>query len=247
MPKEQMLKTYLPHLDEALGGGIRRGRAIGIYGSLGVGKTILSMQIAYNNISRGYNCSFHTHDQSSEMLISKMTNFGWDPTPYMEHFHILDRYSEIALSEDDLTGSHVSDIDMVLSQKLDLKPLLNRTIKGINEYFDGPPDVIIMDSATPYLMQLGGLKLYLLFQICKKLFFNNSANLVTCHSEVTDEKTINSLKSLSDYFFHLYKENSSYKLNIEKSIDWVESRSFQYSISGEGIDLSKISSIPTRM
>ena len=198
-----MIKTYLPQLDTALGGGIKRGRAVGIYGSLGVGKTILSLQIAYENISRGYNCSFHTHDQSAEMLISKMSNFGWDPRPHMEHFHIRDRYSEISLSEDDLDQGTVDDIDSMLSRKLDLRPLFTRTIKGINEYFGGPPDIVIMDSATPYLIQLGGLKLYLLFQICKKLFFSNSANLVTCHSDITDEKTLNSLKSLSDYFFLL--------------------------------------------
>jgi archaellum biogenesis ATPase FlaH len=181
------------------------------------------------------------------MLIARMKDFGWDPIPYMEHLHILDRYSEIAISEGDLEGSQVNNIDKIISKKLDLKPLLNRTIMGINAYFDGPPDITIMDSATPYLIQLGGFKLYILLQVCKRIFFNQSVNLVTCHSDVIDDKTMNSLKSLSDYFFHLYKDNSNFKLNIEKSIDWVDSRSFEYVISSEGMNVSKITSIQTRI
>jgi KaiC/GvpD/RAD55 family RecA-like ATPase len=248
MPHDNRIKTYIPQLDDALGGGIRRGHGLGVYGPLGLGKTILSMQVAYNNIIRSRKCSFHTHDQNSDMLIEMMKSFGWDPEPYMEYFYIVDRFSELTITEDELEDQQDPSFEDFMSNKLGIKPLLSRTLKEIQTNLGGFPDLVIIDSATPLLIQIGGRKLYLLYQMAKRLLFRSTASIVTCHSEVVDQRTLNSLFSLSDYFIQLEKnKDGSCCIQIEKSMDSIETPKLKYNITNEGINPIKVTSTRTRI
>ena len=241
MPQERVIKTFIPELDGALGGGISRGRGLGILGSLGTGKTTLSLQIAYNNISNGNTCSFHTHDQSAEMLVEKMKSFGCDPEPYMENLHILDFYTNLAPSEDELDTLPSMTLEDDLAKKLDFRLLLQRSSKEMRQALGGKlPDILILDSATPLFIQLGGRKLYVLFRMAKQLFLRNTVSIVTAQSDIIPEIDINTLLSLSDYSVSIVKkELGTFTLNIEKSMNVITKPQFSFRISASGIsDLS---------
>lgn len=247
MLKDDRVPTFSPQIDRMLGGGIKKGAGLGLYGALGLGKTILAMQIAYSNISNSKTCSFHTHDQSADMLLYKMKSFGWDPEPYMDNFHILDFYSHVAITEEALEDPSAS-LEEFLSKKMDLMSLLKWSNEEMKKYLGGFPDLLIVDSATPFLMQLGGRKLYLLYQMAKKIFLRNTASLVTLHSEVVDQTTLNALFSLSDYFMQLEKDKDDVCcIRLEKSMSGIDTPLLRYRITNEGIRPFTLRSSRTRV
>lgn len=229
--------THIPLLDDAFNGGIKCGTGLGVYGALGVGKTILSMQIAYNNIKEGVTCCFHTHDQSEDMLIEKMKAFGWNPEPYMDCFHIVDWYTILGPSEDELDDAPALSVEESLQRKMDFTLLLKRANKEMRGFFDGHlPDLLIADSLTPMFMQMGGRKLYIFLRMARQLFLRKTVSVVTIHSDIVDEREMNALSSLSDYFVKMEKlRNGVYNFVVEKSMDAISNPSLLYQITKEGI------------
>ncbi len=224
-------------MDEAFNGGIKSGTGLGVYGALGVGKTILSMQIAYNNIKEGVTCCFHTHDQSEDMLIEKMKAFEWNPEPYMDYFHIVDWYTILGPSEDELDDAPALSLEESLQRKMDFKLLLKRANREMRGFFAGRlPDLLIVDSLTPMFMQMGGRKLYIFLRMAKQLFQRKTASVVTIHSDIVNQHEMNALSSLSNYFVKMEKlRNGVYNFNIEKSMDTISNPSLLYQITKEGI------------
>lgn len=249
MTEDNIIKTYIPQLDNALGGGIRRGSGLGVYGALGLGKTILTMQMAYNNIANSRTCCFHSHDQSAEMLVDKMKGFGWDPEPYMDNFLIVDWYAILAPTEDEVEDATALTIEEALSRKLDLKTLLKRSNREMREKFGGHiPDLIVVDSVTPLFMQLGGRRLYLLLRMAKQMFLRRTASVVTIHSEIVDQREMNALSSLSNYFMKMEKTGKDFCcFNIEKSMKRIETPLIHYKITSEGIKPLPVKGIRTRV
>jgi len=237
MPRERTIQTHIPELDDALGGGFSKGCALGIFGSLGTGKTTLALQIAYNNISRGKTCSYHTHDQSADLLIEMMKNHGWDPEPYEENFHILDFYMDLAPSEDELDTLPSMSLEEDLAKKLDHRLLLLRSSQEMRKKFGGKlPDLFIVDSATPLYIQLGGNSLYMLFRMAKQLFLRNTASIATIQSDTVSEKDRNALSSLAEYKLVIeQRDRDSYNMNIEKSLSEITKPRLSYELTRKGI------------
>lgn len=248
MNRTDIIQTYIPRLDTALGGGIKKGAGVGIYGSHGVGKTILCMQMAYNNIIRSKTCTFHTHDQNTSMLIDRMKSFGWDPEPYMKYFHIMDWFTMLAPTEDELDDEPLLSLEKALQQKLDFRVLLSRSNREMRKKFGRLPDLLILDSATPLFMQLGGRNLYLFFRMAVQLFLRNSACVVTIHSDSINTNDLNALSSLSNYFLQMKKDTQdTYSINIEKSRNKIETPIIRYSITSEGLRPLILGSIEGRL
>lgn len=238
MPSKSMISTHIPELDEALGGGFRRGTGGGFYGSLGLGKSITSMQIAYNAISNGKTCSYHTHDQPEDMFLENMKSFGWDPEPYLDKFQIIDFFQTTAISLTDLDTPSDVNLEELLSQIVDPKNILSVAHKKMNEHFGRYPDIIIVDSATPLYMQLGGRKLYFLMQMAKKLFSRNTVTIVVLHSDVVDDQAFNSCYSLSDFFLWFTPSiDERIKISVDKCLNITEKRSLEFSIKDDGINI----------
>lgn len=238
MPRNSLVSSHIPELDDALGGGFRRGTGGGFYGSLGLGKTIISMQIAYNVISNGKTCSYHTHDQPESMLLENMKSFGWDPEPFKENLHIIDFFQNTAISLTDLDTPPEVAFEELLSPKVNLKSILNISHRSMMEYFGKYPDVIIVDSATPLYMQLGGRNLYFLMHMAKKLFSRNTVTIVTLHSDVLDDQAFNSCYSLSDFFLWFTPSiEDQIKITVDKCINITEKRSLDFQISNNGINI----------
>jgi len=237
MPKDRFIKTYIPRFDEALGGGIQRGKGLGIYGSLGIGKTILCMQIAYNNLSNGNKVCYLTDDESADDILYSMRSFGWDPEPFSESFFIEDRLTRLEMDASEQLDASMDESAQTGTgpSRMDMLKFLNSTLSNIREYFDGYPDVLVFDSATPWLLQIGGRTLYLVLQVAKRMLARSTASIVTVQSGVVDQSTMNSLFSLSDYLIQMERGVDGHSIRIEKSKTRVENPVLPYRISNEGI------------
>jgi circadian clock protein KaiC len=71
--------TGVQGLDELLGGGVPRGRAVLVIGGPGTGKTILAAQFLYKGMKdHNENGIFVSLDESKEHFLDEMQQFGWD-------------------------------------------------------------------------------------------------------------------------------------------------------------------------
>ena len=76
----ERMRTGIPGLDEALGGGLPRGRATLVVGSPGAGKTILALQTLAEGVRRGEAGVFLTFEESAKDLLANVAAFHWAPS-----------------------------------------------------------------------------------------------------------------------------------------------------------------------
>jgi len=78
MPKTRV-STGIPGLDELLVGGFVKGRSTLIAGGPGTGKSILTWHFLFEGVEKDENGLLVSLDQTSEMIVDDMTDFGWNP------------------------------------------------------------------------------------------------------------------------------------------------------------------------
>lgn len=83
MPKTRV-STGISGLDELLMGGFVKGRSTLIAGGPGTGKSILTWHFLFDGVSKGENGLLVSLDQTSEMIMDDMTDFGWNPKEAIE-------------------------------------------------------------------------------------------------------------------------------------------------------------------
>jgi circadian clock protein KaiC len=72
-------QTYIPGMDDVMGGGFRRNSVNLIAGGPGSGKTIFAMQFLLNGIENANEPGVYiTFEQTDEELIQDIKEFGWD-------------------------------------------------------------------------------------------------------------------------------------------------------------------------
>jgi circadian clock protein KaiC len=74
------MRTGIPGLDEALGGGLPRGRATLVVGSPGAGKTIFAVQTLAEGVRLGEAGVFLTFEESAKDLLANVAAFAWAPS-----------------------------------------------------------------------------------------------------------------------------------------------------------------------
>jgi circadian clock protein KaiC len=77
MPKERV-SSGVSGLDELLGGGYVKGRSTLLTGGPGTGKSILTWHFLFDGVEKNENVILFSLDQTSEMIIEDMRDFGWD-------------------------------------------------------------------------------------------------------------------------------------------------------------------------
>jgi KaiC/GvpD/RAD55 family RecA-like ATPase len=83
MVQQRRIKTYVEGLDEKIGGGIREGHIILIFGSPGTMKSTLCLNILWNNSTKeNKKCLYITLEEEKESLIESMRELGF--WPYQE-------------------------------------------------------------------------------------------------------------------------------------------------------------------
>jgi KaiC/GvpD/RAD55 family RecA-like ATPase len=78
MPKTRV-STGVSGLDELLVGGYVKGRSTLLAGGPGTGKSILTWHFLYDGVEKEENGLLVSLDQTSDMIIDDMSDFGWSP------------------------------------------------------------------------------------------------------------------------------------------------------------------------
>ncbi len=76
--------TGIKKLDEVMSGGYPAGKSVLINGSTGTGKTILSMQFAFNSCLNGEKCHYIITEEKKEDVYIQANTFGWDLAKFEE-------------------------------------------------------------------------------------------------------------------------------------------------------------------
>ncbi len=74
----ERVSSGIKGLDEALGGGLPKGRCILVMGSPGSGKTTMSIQYLYNGAKRDERGLYVSLDEKPERVKENLEGFGWD-------------------------------------------------------------------------------------------------------------------------------------------------------------------------
>jgi circadian clock protein KaiC len=74
----KLLSTGVKGLDDMLGGGIPEGKIILVCGGTGTGKTIFSIQVLLQALSRGEACVFTTLEEPMPSIRQNLLAFGWN-------------------------------------------------------------------------------------------------------------------------------------------------------------------------
>jgi circadian clock protein KaiC len=79
-PALERMRTGISGLDEALGGGLPRGRTTLVVGNTGAGKTIFALQTLAEGVRLGEAGLLLTFEESPEDLLANMAAFTWAPS-----------------------------------------------------------------------------------------------------------------------------------------------------------------------
>ena len=74
------IKTYIDGFDDRIGGGIRKGHIVLLFGSPGTMKSSISMSVLWNNARReNSRCLYVSLEESKQSLLESMKNLGFWP------------------------------------------------------------------------------------------------------------------------------------------------------------------------
>lgn len=76
----ERVRTYVEGFDDRIGGGIRKGHVVLVFGSPGTMKSSLSMNILWNNVKREQKkCLYISLEENKQSLLEAMRNLGFWP------------------------------------------------------------------------------------------------------------------------------------------------------------------------
>ena len=78
----ERIDSGIPGLDAVMGGGIGQYETCAVLGPSGVGKTILSLQFAYEGLNLKEKCLYVTFQDTPQQLFKTATAFGFDLRPF---------------------------------------------------------------------------------------------------------------------------------------------------------------------
>jgi circadian clock protein KaiC len=135
--REVYIKCMVPGFDSLLKKGIPGGNSVLVEGSAGAGKTIFTLQLAYNNAIAGKKVLYMSFEEPERRLIRHMKEFGWDAKKVIKNGHFrIQRLNalDIARSVEALLSEAKKEL------MIDVQPVF------FPEDFD--PDIVCIDSLS---------------------------------------------------------------------------------------------------
>ena len=142
----EYISTGVPGFDKLFQNGIPKGSTVLIAGGTGSGKTNFCLQLLAHHASKGKKCYFMGFEESENMLINHMEDFGWNPQKLIESGNLkIKRFLTSEIYYYDKKNS--SDIQAMMTKEIDpllmeLEPLSIADDAGFK------PDFIALDSLS---------------------------------------------------------------------------------------------------
>jgi circadian clock protein KaiC len=168
---ENKISLGIQGLDEMLYGGINSGNIIGLVGTAGSGKTLISLQFLHESLKKGYKCLYISSNHNEKELKSHSITYGWDFEPFIKNKQLTLKCMEPVQMELRGEGFHLT------STYLDELPSVVNKMKN---------DIVIIDPITDFILLCKNelesrSRLLNLFRIIKE---NCSIAMITAESEV---------------------------------------------------------------
>ena len=87
----ERVKMGIMGLDDMLGGGLIPGSICSIIGTYGTGKTIFSLEFAWDGLTKGENVIYISLEEREERIVSYMQQKGWDVKTVPEQIALRDQ------------------------------------------------------------------------------------------------------------------------------------------------------------
>jgi len=110
MPKEHV-SSGVKGLDEVLSGGYVKGRSTLIAGGPGTGKSILTWHFLFDGAKKGEKGMLVTLDQTEEMILEDMEDFGWNPEKVLDSGNLTILSGTLKLVPRDTSYEYVISFD----------------------------------------------------------------------------------------------------------------------------------------
>ena len=227
-----IIQTGIDGLDKMLNGGIPEKSITAIIGPAGSGKTIMSLQILYNNLLDGKNCIYISSAHTEDELVTNASQFGWDFVSYIDKRQVVFKnFNPVKLK---MKGTELH--------------LISGFLEELPEFlYSHKADLVIIDSITEFMLLCRTdierrARLLNLFAILKA---NQKSVLMTSETEVnTPYSKFGIIEFVADGIITLRRiesEDLSEILHIMQinKMRWIKhSREVrQYDITDKGIEV----------
>lgn len=159
----EYIKTGISGLDALLGEGIPKGTSVLLCGGTGTGKTILALNIIYNQAQKGKDCIYLSFEESAERLEQHMKAFGMDPE---------DTKGKLLIERVESSSVERMVDTMVTKSSPELKIDIQEGILGIIPK-DFKPDYVVVDSLSAISAVFTGDKNYRIYAQQLFRYFEN--------------------------------------------------------------------------
>lgn len=197
----------IPGLDRALAGGVPKNSSTILYGTPGVGKSILCQRFLFEGLKRGESCIFMTLDVRPDTILESMKRFGWNSQKrgeiiFFDCFSY--RISTQAPAKFAATG--LSDLNQLV---MILEDILG-TLKG------RPKRLVIDSLSTLFLYSDPELAPKFLKDFLADAISENATVLMTVEEGIHDSQTVAMLNYLADGFIEMKFDMDRRFLKIAK-------------------------------
>jgi flagellar protein FlaH len=179
-----------PELDGKMGGGIPVGSLTLIEGTSGAGKSVLSQQLIWGSLQRGFTVSLFTSENSVKSLVSQMQSIDLDILDFL----LLSKFRVFPMQLARLGGQAPATLVRAMMH-------------------ERRQDILIVDSFTSAIAHSSmDLQVLSFFEQCKRLCASGVTILVTLHDHAVQGDLIDALRSMCDAHLVLRSEQDGQKL-----------------------------------
>lgn len=210
-------------LDRALGGGLPENSSNILFGTPGVGKSILCQRFMFEGIRRQDKCIFMTFDVRPDTILDSMRRFGWEPDGKIIFFDCFShRIGAQSPSKYATTG--LSDINQ-----------LGMIFEDILGPLNSSPKRLVIDSiSTLFIYSDPDLVPKFLKDFLAKAVSEKTTVLMTVEEGIHDAQTVALLNYLADGMLEMKFEMDRRFLRIAKMRDTPVSREWmEYDIKAK--------------
>lgn len=217
----------IPKLDDMLEGGFPENTSVLLYGTPGVGKSILCQQFMYEGLKNDEKCIFLTFDVRPETIESSMSRFGWESKNKIVFFDCFSyRIGTQSSSRYAITG--LSDLNQLSMIFEDIMTDVGKEKKRI-----------VIDSLSTLLLY-SDLELSLKFikNFISTAIAQKSTILFTIEEGIHDEKTVAIINYIAEGQIDMKFEMDKRLMRVSKMRDTAVSRKWvEFDITKKGIVL----------
>lgn len=216
------IATHVPGFDQITGGGLIKSSTIVLFGSSNGDKELLARQICSNLLTDGAKVLYYSVDQSLDELRYNMAAYGWDTKLFEEagKLRLVDIFSDAADKMDKHVKQGLNEIEMGAQASsasfqggfYDLSLFYKEGIRFMSPtgILHGATRIVVVDSLSPLLSTRPQDVFPFLHTLKFATRIAKATGIGIVHSGVHDKEVEETLKSLSDGWIQVIRNNEHF-------------------------------------